>query len=151
NQAAFKAKSEGVLAALRKLPRTRAKLTYFTNTDYRLTPRETDERYQRYPGTVRCVWADNWKISGGSLPYLPYEDAKGTKMPADCVARQNKADERYWDESAAFANHLVSGHWRGRGVTLEDIAAFRFMSWHEMPASSLSTMNRVLRYRLQGD
>ncbi len=151
DQAAFKAKSEGVLAALRALPRTRARLTFFTNTDYRLDPRQKDDRYQRYPGTVRCVWADNWRISGGSLPYLPYEDAKGTKMPADCVAQQNKADERYWDESAAFANHLVSGNWRARTVALEDIAAFRFMSWHEMPASSLSTMNRVLRYRRYGN
>ncbi|MFC3612373.1 hypothetical protein ACFORG_01250 [Lutimaribacter marinistellae] len=149
--AAFIAKSEGLLAGLRALPRTRPRLAYFTNTHYRLTPSETDDRYRAYGGTVRCVWSENWRISGGSLPYLPYENANGAKMPADCIAQQNQADARYWDESALFANRILSGDWLGRTVTRADISAVRFMSWHEMPASSLSTMNRTLRFKLYGN
>ncbi|MEX5730202.1 hypothetical protein Ga0609869_003555 [Rhodovulum iodosum] len=149
--AAFKAKSERLLAGLRALPRTTAKLTFIANTHYALDPYETEKNARGYAGTVRCVWSDYRDISEGSLPYLPYENARGTKMPADCMAAQNAADERYWDESARFADEIMSGAWLGNSVDLKDVSAVRFMSWHEMPASSLSTMNRTLRYKLYGN
>ncbi|APZ51401.1 hypothetical protein Ga0080574_TMP1067 [Salipiger abyssi] len=148
--AAFRAKTAALLEILKTLPRTRAKLTIVTNTNYALYPGLDMPRYRKYRGTVRCVWQDNWQISGGSLPYLPYENARGRKMPRDCVSEQNAADARYWDESVAFARNIASGRWRSESVALGDIAAFRFTSWHEMPVSTLSTMNRTLRFKLYG-
>ncbi|MBY6088746.1 hypothetical protein [Maritimibacter alkaliphilus] len=149
--AAFKAKTAALLDALRDLPDTAPTLTFITNTDYGLASSGNDPRQAGYEGTVPCVWRDNWKISGGSLPYLPYENAAGQTMPADCVAQQNDADSRYREESVKFAEMLDSGAWRGRSVAASDIAAYRFTSWHEMPVSSISMMNRVLRFMTYGE
>lgn len=148
NPKAFRAKTAALLNGLKALPRTKARLTFITNTNYTLTPQERSQRYRGFKGTVACVWGDNWSISGGSLPYLPYENAQGVQMPATCLAQQTAADARYWEESARFANRISSGAWRGRGVRQSDVAAYRFQSWHEMPARSLFSMSRTRDYKL---